>query len=54
MSYIAVVRLQNGTLVGIKSGDEKLAEWVTKEQAESAMEDHILSPLGIEIVEIDS
>lgn len=46
--------MQSGALVGIKSGDDKLAEWPTEEQAESAMETHILAPLGIEIVEVGS
>lgn len=53
MSYIAVVRMQNGRLLAIQR-DDALAEWDTEEQAEAAMEDHILEPLGIEIVEVGS
>lgn len=53
MSYIAVVRMQNGKLLAIQN-DESLAEWPTYEQADDAMANHILAPLGIELVEVQS
>lgn len=54
MTYIAVVRMQGGSLIAITKDDDKLAEWPTREEAEAAMAQHILEPLGIEIVEIQS
>lgn len=53
MSFIAVVRMQGGSLVAIMD-DDKLAEWPTEEAATEATDDHILAPLGIEIVEVQA
>ena len=52
MSYIAVVRTPSGKLVAIQTGDE-LAEWASEEDAEAALEQHILGKsYGYEVVEV--
>jgi hypothetical protein len=52
MSHIAVVRMQNGKLLPIKDENDFLAEWETENDAELALVNHILKPLGFEYLEV--
>lgn len=56
MSVIALVRMQQGSLVAIidgEKGDNVIKEYGNVEQAETELEHHILAPLGIQFVDLD-